>query len=158
MCYRRASGKISAGIVLISFGFIMAVLVYQWNAVVAPSDSVSYHVVIDSVVFTEPVSVANAGWEISLTIRNDGTGSVSLRNLYVNRVLVDEYGLEPGGSLSSKSVIGTSLPSDGVVIGSNERLTISVLIGSDLFSNGNQISLQLFNPNILEYTRYITLT
>lgn len=70
MPFRRATGKISACIVLILFGSITAVLVYQWNAVFAPSDSVSYHVVIDSVTLTKPVSVANARWEITLMVRN----------------------------------------------------------------------------------------
>jgi hypothetical protein len=90
-------------------------------------------------------------------LRNDGKGDVLLKKVYVNRELVDEYGVSPGGRLSSKSVIGTSVPLDGVVIGSDSRLTISVWIGSDLFSSGNQISLHIFNPNTLEYTRYIKL-
>ena len=154
---RRATGKISAGIVLISFGVIMAVLVYQWNAVVAPSDSVSYHVAIDSVTLTEPVSVANARWEITLMVRNDGSGDVLVKNIYVNKELVDEYGLAPRDSLSSKSVIGTSLPRDGIIIDSNDCMMISIWIGSDLFGSGDEISIHIFNPNTLEYTRYIKL-
>jgi hypothetical protein len=154
---RRATGKISASIVLISLGVITAALVYQWNAVVAPSDILMHQVVVESVALSEPVSVTNARWEITLVIRNDGKEKVFMKNLYVNKILVDEYGLAPRDSLSSKSVIGTSLPADGVVIGSNERFTISVWIGGDLFDIGNQISLHIFNPYKMEYTRYITL-
>ena len=154
---RRAAGNILAGIVLIIFGVIIAVLVYQWNAASAPSDDSSYHVVIDSISLVEPVSIANARWEIALTVHNDGKAGAYMRNIYVNKKLVDEYGLEPGGSLSSKSVIGTSFPADGMLFDYNERVTISIWIGSDLFSRGTQISLHIFNPNILEYTRYIIL-
>ena len=155
---RRAGGKILAGIVLIIFGVIIAVLVYQqWNAAVAPSDGQSYHIVIDSVNFVEPISVVNARWEISLMIRNNGMSDVIVRNVFVSIKPVDENGLVPGDSMSSKSVTGTSLPYEGSVVKSNDRLTISVWIGSDLYSSGNQISLHIFNPRILEYTRYIKL-
>jgi len=154
---RRAGGNVLAGIVIIIFGVILAVLVYQWNAAVAPSDGPSYHIIIDSVTFVEPVSVTNAKWEISLTIRNNGMGDVLVRNIFVSMEPVDEYGLVSGDSLSSKSVTGTSLPYDGLVVKSNDRLTIKVWIGSELFSSGNQISLHIFNPKILEYTRYIKL-
>jgi hypothetical protein len=158
MHYRRATGNLLAGIVLIVLGVIIAVLVYQWNAAVAPSDdSSSYHVIIDSVSLVEPVSVDNARWEIALTVRNNGKAGAELRNVYVNRKIVDEYGLEPGGSLSCGSVIGTSLPVEGIILDSNERVTIVIWIGSELFSKGNQISLHIFNPNILEYTRYLVL-
>jgi hypothetical protein len=154
---RRATGKISASIVLISLGVITAALVYQWNAVVAPSNSVSCQVVIDSVALSETVSVANARWEITLIVRNDVNEEVLVNNIYVNKELADEYGLEPGGSLSNRFVIGTSLPVEGVVFDSNERREISIWIGSELFSSGNQISLHILNPNTLEYTRYIVL-
>ena len=155
--HRRAGGNVLAGIVLIILGVVVGLLVYSWNIVIAPSDGPSFHVVIDSVTFSEPVSVANARWEISLIVRNDGKGDVTLRKVYVNRELVEEYGLAPGDSLSSKSVIGTSLPADGTVIEAGSRLEISVWIGSELFSSGNQISLHIFDPKNLEYTRYIKL-
>lgn len=154
---RKATGKISVSIVLISLGVITAALVYQWNAVVAPSDSLLCQVVVESVSLSEPVSVANARWEITLVIRNDGKEKVFMNDLYVNKELVDEYDLAPRDSLSSKSVIGTSLPADGVVIGSNERITINVWVGGDLFGVGNQISLNIFDPKLMEYTRYIKL-
>ena len=156
MGYRGAGGKVLTGITLFIFGVVLAVLVYYWNAAAAPSGPL-YHVVIDSVSL-EHVSVDNARWEVSLMLRNDGKGDVVLKKVYVNRELVDEYGVSPGGSLSGKSVIGTSVPVDGVVIGSGSRLSISVWIGSDLFSSGNQISLHIFNPDTLEYTRYIVLS
>jgi len=154
---RRAGANVLAGLVLIILVFVVSLLVYSWNPVIAPSDGPSYHVVIDSVTFSEPDSVANARWEISLMVRNDGRGDVTLRKLYVSRELVDEYGLAPGDSLSSRSVIGTSLPADGVVIGAGSRLEISIWIGSELYSSGNQISIHIFDPNNLEYTRYLKL-
>ena len=156
--HRRGAGaKILAGIVLIILAVVVGILVYSWNAVLAPRDGSSYHVVIDSVTFTDPVSVTNARWEIALMVRNDGKESVVLRKLYVNRELVDEYGLASGGSLSSESVIGTSLPADGMLIEAGSRLEISVWVGSELFSSGNQISLHIFDPNNLEFTRYVIL-
>jgi hypothetical protein len=130
--------------------------VYYWNTAATPNGPI-YHVVVDSASL-EPVSVDNARWEVSLMLRNDGKGDIVLKNVYVNRELVDEYGVSPGGSLSSKSVIGTSVPVDGVAIGSGSRLSISVWIGSDLISSGNQISLHIFNPDTLEFTRYIVLS
>jgi hypothetical protein len=157
MQIRRAGGNVLAGLVLIILGVVVGLLVYSWNIVIAPGDGPSYHVVIDSVTFSEPVSVANARWEISLMVRNDGKGDVTLRKLYISRKLVDEYGLAPGDSLSSKSVIGTSLPVEGLVIEADSRSYISIWIGSELYSSGNQISIHIFDPNNLEYTRYIKL-
>lgn len=58
-----------------------------------------------------------------------------MNNLYFNTELVDEYGLAPGDSFSSKAVIGTSLPREGVLIESNDSMMISICIGSDLFSS-----------------------
>jgi hypothetical protein len=155
MGHRGAGGKVLTGVALFVFGIVLAVLLYYWNAAAAPSGP-RYHVVFDSVSL-EPVSVDNARWEIALMLRNDGGGDVVLKKVYVNRKLVDEYGVRSGGSLSSKSVIGTSIPVEGVVIGSDSKLSIIVWIGSDLFSSGSQISLHVFDPNTLEYTRYIVL-
>jgi hypothetical protein len=154
---RKASGKILASIVLVIVGLIVGVVIFSWDTIVGPSSGPSYHVVLDAVYFIEPVSVGNAKWEIGLIIYNNGKDEVLLRKLYVSRILVEEYGLKPGDSLSSASTIGSSLTRDGLMIKPNTSETIHVWIGSSLYSSGNQISLHIFNPDDLEYTKYIKL-
>ena len=157
MHHRRASGKILASVVLILMGVVLGAIIISWDTVFAPNDSQSYHLVMDTVYFVEPVSVENAKWEIALIVRNDGKQEVLLRNVYVCKKPVEEYGLTSGGSLSSRSVIGTSLPHEGLNIESKARETIRIWIGSDRFSSGSQITVHILNPDIIEYTRNITL-
>ena len=157
MHHRRASGKILATMVLIIIGVTLGVIILSWNTVFAPSDSQSYHLVIDSVYFMETVSVENAKWEIVLIVHNDGIQEALLKNVYVCKKPVEEYGLTPGGSLSSRSVIGTSLPREGLNLESKGVETIHIWIGSDRFSSGSQITVHILNPDIIEYTRNIKL-
>jgi len=133
------------------------VIIYSWANVNAPGDRPSYHLVFDSVYFIEPVSVGNAKWEIGLSIRNDGDNEVLLKKVYVSEKLIEEYGLAPGDSLSSPSTIGCSIPSEGLIIKRGKSETLSIWIGSGLYSSGNTISVHIIDPKILEYARYIKL-
>ena len=88
-----ASGKILAGLVTLTVGAIIGVVVFPWNPVEGPSDRPRYQLVFDYAYLNQPVSVSNARWEIGLIIRNGGNTEVLLRNVYVGEKLILERGL-----------------------------------------------------------------
>ena len=64
-----------------------------------------------------------------------------------NEKPVNVYDVNQGDSLPSGSVIGTSLPSDGVTLYSGEGTEIFVWIGEDMYSSGTMILLRFGTEN-----------
>jgi len=157
MKVRRAAGNVLVTLIIVAAGIIIGVLVYQWSTASAPSHETTYQASIRHVYFNAPVSVGNAKWEIQLLVSNSGGEEFHLRNVYLNRKPVDVYGLSQGDSLPDRTSTGTSLLREGIIMKPGETTNIQIWIGSSLYGSGSQISVHIVNPNILSYTRNVTL-
>ena len=91
--------------------------------------------------------VLNAKWEIMLIVKNTGSRDYLLEKLNVNEVPVLEYNVASGGEVSSSLLIGTSLPSEGLVIEPGETVNLSIWVGSALFDSGSSVSIKALDTS-----------
>ena len=105
-----------------------------------------------------PVSVENAGWQISVVVSNRGKGSFGMYKVYVNKEEVDMYGLVHGDVLPDGKKIGTSVPSPSLIVEPSETRTIYVWVGNELFSPGTQVVININDPNSITLMKAVTLT
>ena len=155
---RRAISPVIATVILVAAGITVAVAISYWVAGLSMQYSQFEKVEIDSgyCVFTS--AVTNARWEIILSLRNSGPSDTTLHYVFLNSKLVDEYGITSGGSLSSNSSIGTSIPVDGLPLTSGESATVSVWIGSALFSSGTSVEVNVHSAFGMDYIKLIKLS
>ena len=87
--------------------------------------------------------VENAKWEILFLVRNSGAGDILVKKVSVSEVPVLEFDISPGDGLSSTLMMGTNVPEDGVVLKPGESTSILIWVGSDLFSHGATVTVEL---------------
>ncbi len=75
----------------------------------------------------------------------------------MNGVPVNDYGVSSGGSLSTASSTGTSVPSDGLTLKSGEGTTIYVWIGGDLMSSGTSCEVKIHSVAGMDYMTLVKL-
>ena len=113
---------------------------------------------LESVRSLRSTNMKLARWQIEVKVKNTGTEQVFLKNIYVNNKPINEYALTVGGSLSSSSSIGTSLPNDGIIIVPGKEETFYIWIGESLFSVGTEISVKVQNINNVALSKNVVLT
>lgn len=153
---RRAVGPLLASVVLFVVGLMVAGGIYYSDTVGSNELSI-YRIFFLNARQVKPVSVDNASWQLALLVQNDGNVDYNLNMVYINGEAATEFGLIHGDVLSSRSVIGTSIPVDGLVISPGITETISVWIGSDRFSQGTKLIVELQKPNQLALQKTVLI-
>lgn len=102
-------------------------------------------------------SVENAKWGIVFVVKNSGTENIFIDNLAVNNELINDYDIVSGDSLSDKSSIGTSVTKKGINLRPGESISSYIWIGSDLYSTGTSVNIQILNVNSVEISYNVYL-
>jgi hypothetical protein len=102
-------------------------------------------------------NVSNARWKIVLGVKNTGSDASTIREILVNNVAVNDYGVSSGGSLSTALCTGTSISSNGLTLMSGEVTIIYVWIGGDLMSSGTSCEVKLHSEAGMDYLRLVKL-
>ena len=153
---RRAVSPILATIVLVIIGVFVTGITWMWNSSSATEPDV-FKLEFFSAKLDDQVTVGNAGWQIEITVKNPGTVQGIVDKIFINGRLVDEIDLRPGDSLSSSTGMGTDIPRGGVAVPVGQSIQMYVWIGSDLYSIGAQVKIELQKPNQFELMRYLIL-
>ena len=72
-------------------------------------------------------------------------------------VLVSEYNVSAGSSLSSPSSVGTSLIESEPGIECGETINFYIWIGEDLFSSGTSVSVNMHSISGIDYMKLVRL-
>jgi hypothetical protein len=78
--------------------------------------------------------------------------------MMVNEVVVAEYNITGGGSLSGTGSIGTSMSDKGIFLQSGETVDVYVWIGSGWFSSGTSIAVKLHSTSGFDYVKLVKLS
>jgi hypothetical protein len=105
----------------------------------------------------KPISVDNAGWQLALHVENHGNRQYFIDKVYINGMLIEELGVIHGDSLSSNTTIGTSIPVNGLVLPPNRWMTVYIWVGSNLYTKGIRLTVELQEPGQLELREIIVL-
>ena len=147
MYNRRAVSPVIATVILLGIGLFVALsisVLYRETAFTYVQAELIEHPYIFC---SAAKDILNARWKIELSVKNRGTQSVHITDVFVNERPVDEYGLVAGGSLSNGYLIGTSLPFDVVNLQPGESLELYVWIGEDRFSSGTTVLVRIGSVN-----------
>jgi hypothetical protein len=154
---RRAISPLIATIILLIVGLVAASIVMVSDMVGSSNEPTVYKLFFTSVYQVKPVSVDNAGWQLALLVENEGNQEDVLDKVYLNGELIEEIGIIHGDLLSSRSAVGTSIPVGGLAISPGSRVTIYIWIGSDLYTQGTQLTIELLKPGQFELRKIIVL-
>ena len=102
-------------------------------------------------------NVTNAHWRIVLGVKNTGSDAATIREVLVNGVPMNAYGVSDGGSLPDAFCTGTSISSSGLTLMSGERTTVYVWIGGDLITSGTTCEVKLHSEAGMDYMRLVKL-
>jgi len=154
---RRAVSPAVTNTILVAVAIMMSVGVSYWLVGVSMQNTMFETIEITTAYDLLETNVTNARWRIVLGIRNTGSDASTLREIFVNGVPVNDYGVSGGGSLSGASSTGTSVPSDGLTLMSGEGTIVYVWIGSDLLSSGTSCEVKIHSEAGMDYMTLVKL-
>ena len=154
---RRETSLLIVTTVVVVIGIIFYAIFSTWGSLGSSGQPSSYSIALINAYPISPVSVDNARWQIVLRVGNLGNAKALVNTIYVDGVPVSEKGLNHGDSLSSRLSIGTSVPEEGVAIPVGRSATLYLWIGSDKFTRGTSIVIEVQNKDSPELQKIITL-
>jgi len=155
---RRAVSPVIATVILVAVAITVAVAVAYWMGGIAGQYTKFEKVEIQSGYATlDPAT----GWTITLELKNSGSATANLIKTFVNDVPVDVSGATGLGGTGSPLVAtgqtGSSIPDAGLPIDSGKDATVTVYIGSNLFSSGTTINIKIHSAGGMDYIRLVEL-
>ena len=147
-----------ASVILLAAGLAIVIAVSYWLGGISSQYTGFEKVEIDYGYCATSSAVTNAGWEITLRLRNSGPQDAAFINVFVNSRPVDEYGVTSGGSLATNTSIGTSMPQEGLTLASGASDTMSIWVGSGLFSSGTSLEVNLLSSSGMNYFKQVKLS
>ena len=156
---RRAVSPVIATVILVAIAITIAVAVAYWMGGIAGSFTKFEQVEIQTGVCTlQPI---HSNWIISINLKNTGTGTATLTNVFVNDVEVINpagYGQSlPGGPLDT---ITTSMAvATAYSLQSGQTGTITVWIGATYaeLSSGTTVNIKIHSAGGMDYIKLMEL-
>jgi archaeal type IV pilus assembly protein PilA len=156
--YRRAISPVISTVILVAVAIVISV-----SAAFYLSGTTSQYTGIEKIeiptayCILNPI-VNNSRWAAHFSIKNSGPTPTRISYIMVNDVLISEYNISEGESLSSTASMGTSLPDGGITLESGETVAVDVWIGSGLFSSGTSISVKIHSTSGFDYVKLVKLS
>ena len=154
---RRAISPVIATVILVAVAITVSVAVSYWMGSIAGQYTSFEKVEIQSGYATLAPGV---GWTITLELKNSGSATANLIKTFVNEVPVDvegATGLGAGTAPVGIGQTGSTIPDAGIPIDSGKEDTVTVYIGSTLFSSGTTINIKLHSAGGMDYIKLIRL-
>ncbi len=148
---RRAVSPVIATVILVAIAITIAVAVAYWMGGIAGSFTKFEQVEIQ----TGVCSVDGSGnWQMDISLKNTGTASATLTNIFVNDVEVSAY-----TSSSLAGVITTDLDPTNATITSGDTFYLTVWVGStySTLSSGTTVNIKIHSAGGMDYIKLIEL-
>ncbi len=162
---KRAVSPVIATVILVAVAITVAVAVAYWMGGIAGMYTKFEKVEIQSAyaplntTASSDYSSSNGGWNITLCLKNTGSAEATLINAYVNNKPIDTYSPPITWYYTDdEHPTLTSIPEDGVSIGSGEEITIYLLVDRTLFSSGTTLNVKLHSAGGMDYIKLVELT
>ena len=157
---RRAVSPVIATVIIVAVTITVAVAVSYWMSGIAGQYTAFEKVEIQSGYAT--LGTGNVKWVMTIELKNSGTATATLTNVFINDIPVTEYGitLDILGQLTDPLTAGTSILAAGTPILSGVEQTVYVYIGSSYpsLSPGTTINVKIHSAGGMDYIRLVQLT
>ena len=155
--YKKAVSPVITTVILVAVAIAISISAAYWMSGISGEYTGLEKVEIPTAYCTLNPTVNNSRWEIHLSLKNSGSNPTRIMYVMVNNMLVSEYNITAGGSLSGADSIGTSIPESGLGIESGQTLDVYVWIGEDLLSSGTSVSIDLHSVSGIDYVKLLKL-
>jgi len=151
---RRAVSPVIATVILVAVAITVAVAVAYWMGGIA-----GQYTKFEKVEIQTAVCVKETGyWNITLKLKNTGTGAATLNGIFINEVEVDTYNVSVTTAPSATEATTSMSPSETVLSGATA--TIQVMIddawGAPVTS-GTTVNIKLHSAGGMDYIKLIEL-
>ncbi len=157
---KRAVSPVIATVILVAIAITIAVAVAYWMGGIAGSFTKFEQVEIQTGVCI--VEQTNFNWEISISLKNTGTASATLTNVFVNDIeVINPTGYdqvaEPAASASTITTDLTLVTS--YTLQSGQSGTITVWVGSAyaMLSPGTTVNIKIHSAGGMDYIKLMEL-
>jgi len=154
---RKAVSPAVTNTILVAVAIMVSVGVSYWIVGLSTQNTMFEVIEITTAYNMLETNVTNARWKIVLGIKNTGSDAATIKEIFVNSVPVNDFGVSGGGSLSDASSTGTSIPPNGLTLMSGEGTIIYVWIGGDLMSSGTSCEVSIHSEAGMDYLSLVKL-
>ena len=151
---RRAVSPVIATVILVAIAITIAVAVAYWMGGIAGSFTKFEQVEIQ----TGVCSIDGSGnWQIDISLKNTGTASATLTNIFVNDVEVSLY--EQSAPGADATTITTDLVPTNATITSGDTFYLTVWVGSaySTLSSGTTVNIKIHSAGGMDYIKLMEL-
>ena len=154
---RRAVSPVIATVILVAITITVAVAVAYWMSGIASQYTQFEKVEIQTAICT--LDTTNGNWQVEIKLKNSGSKSSTLTNVFINDVEVSLYGQTvPGaavGTITTDLTIATPFS-----IESGDSKTIIVWIGATygFLSSGTTVNIKIHSSGGMDYIKLVQLT
>ena len=155
---RRAVSPVIATVILVAVTITVAVAVSYWMSGISGQYTSFEKVEIQSAICTYEGAADNEYWKIVITMKNSGTKTATLTNVFVNEGAAT-FSVSPiGASLIEADVGPASGQTEKVVSGSSVVVTVAIsdhLTGT--LTSGTTINIKIHSAAGMDYIRLVSL-
>ena len=156
--YKKGISPVIATVILVAVAIVISVSAAFYLSGTTSQYTGIEKIEIPTAYCTLNPAVNNSGWGAHFSLKNSGPSPARISYIMVNDVLISEYNISEGGTLSGINAMGTSMSDIGRTLQSGETAEVEVWIGSGLFSSGTSISVKLHSTSGFDYVKLVKLS
>jgi flagellin-like protein len=152
---RRAASPVTATVLIVAITVTVSVAIAYWMGGMAGTYTRIEQIEIQNALVSAHGSPSD--WNVTVTVKNTGTGDSTLLSLFINEEEVDNYGISIPYSFSNDWATNMT---NTQVIHSGETLVIHVLLDHDrsTLSSGTFVNLNLHSADGMDFPIVVELT
>jgi len=149
----RAVSPVIATVILVAVAITVAVAVSYWMAGISGQYTKFEKIEIQTAICTLDGS---GNWIISIELKNSGSKTATLTNVFVNDVEVDTYGASAPNASTIETSMTTATP---FAIKSGEDKIVFVYVGStyETLSSGTTVNVKIHSAGGMDYIKLVEL-
>jgi len=163
---RKGVSPVIATVIIVAVTITVAVAVAYWISGISSQYTAFEKVEIQSAVFTTPMPVGY--WEITITLKNSGTKTATLSDVYVNDERADLSADDTGPTFTSPCVIEAYLSDDGlatpvdsmplqILSGATDDVIVWIKSG-EVLSSGTTVNIKIHSAAGMDYIKLVQLS
>ena len=160
---RKAVSPVIATVILVAVAITVSVGVSYWMGGISSQYTQFEKVEIQT---AYSAKTTGSGWLVTMNLKNSGTSSASLTDVFINDIplntTVTAYGASDFPDGTGNRVV-TDLDDGGQVIGSGESIVVKIWIWNDgtngysTLSSGTTVNIKLHSAGGMDYIKLVEL-
>ena len=151
---KRAVSPVIATVILVAIAITISVAVAYWMGGISGSFTKFEQVEIQNGVCTMDGS---SNWVITITLKNSGTTSATITNVFVNDVEVSTYGAVSATAGAITSSIDPTLSTTTMSSGASTTITVWIGAGYESLSSGTMVNVKIHSSGGMDFFKLIEL-